>query len=156
MALRTFDICIRLRIHLEVQWIPRTSNQQADYISRLILMIGKLQMKLRTCGAHIVQIVLQISITISSTSISRGFGTPIPRVLIFSLFQSLRGENCLVPPVGIIPRVLHYLKSQQAVGTLVVPLWPSSHFWLLIAHQFRHLVALTIHIRNEVLTHGRN
>ena len=36
MARRIFDICIRSRIHLEVQWFPRTSNQQADYISRLI------------------------------------------------------------------------------------------------------------------------
>ena len=73
-------------------------------------------------------------------------------------FQSLRGENCLVvPPVGIIPRVLRYLKSQQAVGTLVVPLQPSSHFWPLIAHQNScYFVALTIHIGNEVLTHGRN
>jgi len=36
MARRISDICIRPGIHLEVQWIPRTSNQQADYISRLI------------------------------------------------------------------------------------------------------------------------
>ena len=36
MARRIFDICIRPGIHLEVQWIPRTSNQQADYITRLI------------------------------------------------------------------------------------------------------------------------
>ena len=36
MSRRIFDICIRSRTHLEVQWIPRTSNQQADYISRLI------------------------------------------------------------------------------------------------------------------------
>ena len=36
MARRIFDICIRSGIYLEVQWIPRTSNQQADYISRLI------------------------------------------------------------------------------------------------------------------------
>jgi len=78
-------------------------------------------------------------------------------VLIF-FFQSLRGENgLLVPPVGIIPRVLHYLKSQQAVGTLVVPLWPSSHFWPLIAHKYScYLVAHTIHVGNEVLTHGKN
>ena len=63
----------------------------------------------------------------------------------------------VVHPVGIIPRVLHYLKSQQAVGTLVVLLWPSSHFWPLIAHKYnRYLVAHNIHIGNEVLTHGRN
>ena len=36
MARRIFDICIRSGIHLEVQWIPRTSNQQAYFISRLI------------------------------------------------------------------------------------------------------------------------
>ena len=36
MARRIFDICIRSAIHLEVQWIPRASHQQADYISRLI------------------------------------------------------------------------------------------------------------------------
>lgn len=36
MARRIFDIYIRSGIHLEVQWIPRTSNQQADYISRSI------------------------------------------------------------------------------------------------------------------------
>ena len=35
-ARRIFDICIRSGIHLEVQWIPRTMNQQADYISRFI------------------------------------------------------------------------------------------------------------------------
>ena len=36
MARRIFDVCIRSGIQLEVQWIPRTSNQKADYISRLI------------------------------------------------------------------------------------------------------------------------
>ena len=32
MARRIFYICIRTGIHLEVQWIPRTSNQQAKLI----------------------------------------------------------------------------------------------------------------------------
>jgi len=64
----------------------------------------------------------------------------------FSRFQSLLGENCLVvPPVGIIPRVIHYLKSQQAVGTLVVPLWPSSYLWPLIAHKDSRLISCGSH-----------
>ena len=59
MARRIFDIFIRSGIHLEVQWIPRTSNQQADYMSRLIdTMIGKLRRKcsfsLWPVGAHSV------------------------------------------------------------------------------------------------------
>lgn len=35
IARSIFTICIRSGIHLEVQWIPRSLNQQADFISRL-------------------------------------------------------------------------------------------------------------------------
>ena len=35
IAQSIFSICIRSGIHLEVQWIPRSLNQQADFISRL-------------------------------------------------------------------------------------------------------------------------
>ena len=36
IARSIFSTCIQSGIHLEVQWIPRTLNQQADFISRLI------------------------------------------------------------------------------------------------------------------------
>ena len=36
MARRIFDICAQSGICLDIQWIPRTFNEQADYISRLI------------------------------------------------------------------------------------------------------------------------
>ena len=36
IARNIFSICIQSGIHLEAQWIPRSLNQQADYISRLI------------------------------------------------------------------------------------------------------------------------
>ena len=43
--------------------------------------------------------------------------------------QPLNGENCLVVPlISIVPRVLHYMKCRNAVGTLV-PFWPSAHYW---------------------------
>ena len=81
-------------------------------------------------------IVLPIIIITSSPNSFPRFWNPNTSGVYF-FFQSLRGENCLVvPPVGIVPRVLHYLKSQQAVGTLVVPLWPSAHFWPLITHKY--------------------
>ncbi|CAH3176383.1 unnamed protein product, partial [Porites lobata] len=41
---------------------------------------------------------------------------------------------------------------ERAVGTLVVPLWPSAHFWPLITHKYSsYLVAHSIHIGNEVI-----
>ena len=44
----------------------------------------------------------------------------------------------MVPPVGIVPRGLHYMKCQHAAGTLVVPLWPSAHFWPLIMDKYNN------------------
>lgn len=128
MARRIFDFCIRSGIHLEVQWIPRTSNQQADYISRLIdtddrQITDEFFLFLEDLWGPYNHKLLKY--------FSR-FWNPYSSGVDF-FFQSLRGENCLgVPPVVIILRVLHYMKSQQAVGTLVVPLWPSAHFWPLI------------------------
>ena len=160
-ARRLFDICIRSEIHLEVQWIPRTLNQQADYISRLI----------DTDAWQITDEFLSLDGLWGPLSVdcfANYCNHKLPKYLsrfwnrnssgVNFLFQSLQEENCLVvPPVGIIPRVLHYLKSQQAVGTLVVPLWPSAHFWPLIAHKYSpYLVAHILHIGNEVLTLGRN
>ena len=49
-------------------------------------------------------------------------------VLIFFV-QSLESENYLVvPPVVLIARVLHYLKVERALATLVIPFRPSSSF----------------------------
>ena len=64
----------------------------------------------------------------------------------------------MVPPVGIVPRVLHYMKCQHAAGTLVVPLRPSAHFWPLIMNKCKnnYFVAEGIHVGKEVLTRGRN
>ena len=36
MARKFFDSCVQLGIYLDIQWISRTLDQQADYISRLI------------------------------------------------------------------------------------------------------------------------
>ena len=142
MARRIFDICIRSGIHLEVQWIPCTSNQQADYISHLIdtddwqiteecflLLDGRWGPHSVDCFANYYNINHKLPKYFSRFCNANTSGDDF-------FFQSLRGENCLVVlPVGIVPRVLHYLKSQQAVGALVVPLWPSAHFWPLITHK---------------------
>ena len=73
-------------------------------------------------------------------------------------FQPLRGENCHVTqPVGGVARVLHYMESQNASGILVVPFWPSAHYWPLLMHKYdNYLVAHAICAGKEVLTHGGN
>ena len=95
MARRIFDICIRLGIHLDVQRIPRTMNQQADYISRFIdtddwQLTDDFFLFLDGCwGPHRVDCFDNYYI-ISSLNTFQGSGTPILRALIF-FFQPLRG-----------------------------------------------------------------
>ena len=36
LAVKIFGACIRSKIKLEVRWIPRSENEKADFISRLI------------------------------------------------------------------------------------------------------------------------
>ena len=36
LALKIFGTCLRGKIKLAVQWIPRSENKKADFISRLI------------------------------------------------------------------------------------------------------------------------
>jgi hypothetical protein len=40
--------------------------------------------------------------------------------------------NWLVPPVSLASRAINHLVECKALGTLVVPKWPSAPFWPLI------------------------
>ena len=39
----------------------------------------------------------------------------------------------MVPPVSVVARAVHYLSLQKATATRIVPFWPSSSFWPLLA-----------------------
>jgi hypothetical protein len=36
MAFAVFFICLKARIELDIQWIPRFLNEKADYLSKII------------------------------------------------------------------------------------------------------------------------
>ena len=108
MARRIFDICIRSGIQLEVQWIPRTMNQQADYISRFIdtddwQLIDEFFLFLDGCwGPHSADCFANYYNHKLPKYFSR-FWNPNTSGADF-FFQPHRRENCLVvPPVGIVP-----------------------------------------------------
>ena len=63
----------------------------------------------------------------------------------------------MVPPVTLVARVIHYLRLQKAVATLVVPLWPSSSFWPLLTSKYRSFVKGCFRLNaSQALTLGRN
>ena len=126
LALSIFQACLRQRIKLDIQWIPRTENQKADYISRLIdiddwQLTTEFFLELdNTWGPHTVDCMATYYNTKISRFFSRFWNPGSAGVDVF--VQPLAHENCLVvPPVSLVPRVLHYICVQIAKATLVVP-----------------------------------
>ena len=63
----------------------------------------------------------------------------------------------VVPPVCLVASTLHYMLEQKAVGSLVVPFWPSSSFWPLISRIYaKFIVDYRVFSGDGSLEHGRN
>ena len=53
--------------------------------------------------------------------------------------QNWEGENnWILPPVSQISKVIAHAGACKAVGTLVIPMWKSSYFWLLLCEDGKH------------------
>ena len=162
LAVNIFDSCVNNNIHLAIEWIPRTMNQKADMISKLddtddwqilsdfFILIDRLW------GPHTVDCFA----TYYNKKINRFFSRYWnPGTFgVDAFFQSWKNENCLLaPPVDLVPQTLKYMEKELAVGTLIVPHWPSAVFWPLLWG--RHRSAVIDYNRYEgaeVVTHGRN
>ena len=53
--------------------------------------------------------------------------------------QNWDGENYwILPPVSQVSGVISHAGACKAVGTLVIPMWKSSYFWLLLCEDGKH------------------
>ena len=145
LAIKIFQFCAEHSIRLEVQWIPRTENEKADYISRLIdfddwQITHDLFLSLEELwGPHTVDCFANYYTAKLPRFFSRFWNPGASGIDFFA--QELSSENCLVvPPVSLVARVIHYLSLQKAMATLVVPLWPSSSFWPLLTSKYRSFI----------------
>ena len=162
LAIKIFQFCAEHSIRLEVQWIPRTENEKADYISRLIdfddwQTTHDLFLSLEELwGPHTVDCFANYYTAKLPRFFSRFWNPGTSGIDFFA--QELSSENCLVvPPVSLVARVIHYLSLQKAMATLVVPLWPSSSFWPLLTSKYRLFMKGCFTLNAfRALTLGRN
>ena len=79
-----------------------------------------------------------------------------------SLAFSWVGETCwLVPPVSLVKKVILHVCLCRCRGILVVPYWPSAHYWPLLVERggvFKSFVADCLYVENgkDVFLHGGN
>lgn len=162
IALSIFHICAQNEVHLDVQWIPRTQIDRADFISRFI-DIDDWQLT-KSCfetlemlwGNHTIDCFANYYNRKTSRYFSRFWNPDCSGVDFF--VQNIKGENCLVvPPVDLIVRALHYLCTCKALATVVVPFWPSAQFWPVLSRSYvNFIVGHRSFNGRTALTHGKN
>lgn len=133
-VLSIFAIALANHVRIEPEWIPRNSNQKADYISKIVDYddwsvdpgIFK-QLDIRW-GRHTVDRFASYYNTQLPRFNSRFWNPGSEGVDTFTC--SWKDENnWLCPPIYLIPRAIQHARKCSAAATLLVPQWPSAPFW---------------------------
>jgi hypothetical protein len=136
-AVDIFKVAIAHNICLEPEWIPRTQNEFADYVSRIVdyddwgLSLNAFALVEERWGPHTVD------------RFANDYNSKLPRFnsrfmvigseAVDAFTVSWRDENnYLCPPIYLIPRVLYHAQNCSCKGSLIVPEWQSAVFWPLL------------------------
>lgn len=137
IALQIFSLCSKSNIIIELEWIPRSKNEQADYMSRLIDYddwgVGESVFKQIEdyWGPYEVDWFASSHNAKVSVFYSRYWCPGTSGIDAFT--ENWTGKNgWIVPPICLIARVIKHMEKCESYGTLVVPYWPSASFWPLI------------------------
>ena len=143
-ALAIYEACFQNGIRLEVEWIPRSQNQIADYISRITdaddwMIDPSLFMSVDMWwGPHTVDCFVSVHNYQINRFHSRFWCPDTQAVDTFTV--EWEGEvSWLVSPLYLIPSAWKHAEHCKAKGTLVIPLWKSAVFWPLVCPDGVHL-----------------
>ena len=134
LALSIFRLALRNTIDLQVDWVPRSLNEHADTISRLIdfddwgVSLQFFNHVDSFWGPHSVDRFANSHNTKLTRFYSRFWKPGCEGVDAFC-YNWVGENNWLVPPVSLVPRVIRHIAHCKAMGTLIVPEWFSSPFW---------------------------
>ena len=145
-AISIFETCFQHCIKLVMDWIPRSSNEIADHISR-IRDFDDWQV-----NQAIFQQVQNAWGPFTLDCFTSGYNSKLRRFhskfwapnteAVDTFTVNWAGEACwLVPPLHLVGRTLCHAEACKANGALVVPLWKSAAFWPLLCPDGRHLAA---------------
>ena len=132
-----FSITAWNLIRIEPQWIPRSKNQQADYLSRLrdtddwMIQPAIFAHLDRLWGPHTIdRFANQLNSQLSRFN-SRWW---CPNTEAVDTFTCNWGSdiNWACPPPFLVPRCNRHAAKTCAVGTLIFPCWPSAPYWPLL------------------------
>ena len=138
IALDIFTLCLKNNVSLSVEWIPRTENDRADHISRIIdhddwgISQNLFEYIDALWGPHEIDFFATDYNAKLPVFYSRFW---MPGAIGIDAFTvDWYGVNgWFVPPVCIVAKVIQYMKQCRAYGTVVLPCWQSASFWPMIS-----------------------
>lgn len=149
IARAIFQFCVNNDIIMEVAWVPRDINLEADLYSKCYdsddwavsdVVFHFLDKK---WGPHVFDRFAD-SQNSKLLQFNSRFWCPGTSGVDAFAFDWSQVNNWLVPPVHLIPRTLSHLLACKAKGTLIVPRWESSVFWPILINslncQFKSFV----------------
>jgi len=166
IARSIFSICLNLGISIDIQWVPRTENEKADYISKMIdfedwgVTNNFFSFIDKMWGPHSVDRFAS-NLNNKLPRFNSVFWLPYSEAVdAFSQDWSVE-INWLVPPINLVIRTIKHLIACNARGTLVVPKWTSAAFWPLLFDKdlrYRSYVMDVIEFRDAhgIYKHGAN
>ena len=137
IALSIYRLCVQHNIFLEMDWIPRTKNEKADFISKIVdpddwkVSFQIFEILERKWGPHTIDRFASYYNKKTVRFNSRFWNPGSEAIDAFT--QNWKGENnWLAPPIHLISRVILQIVHCQAQATLICPEWKSAPFWPLL------------------------
>ena len=134
LARSIYSTCVTNSISIDIQWNPRSENEKADYISRLIdhedwEVSGKcFDLMNGLWGPFTIDRFANFNNKKLNRYNSLYWNPGSEAIDAFS--QNWQFENnWLVPPVFSVLRAIKHLLFCKARGTLIVPKWISAPYW---------------------------
>ena len=133
-ALAIFATGVNNQIRLEPEWIPREENEFANYLSRVVdyddwmlnpIVFHELDIM---WGPHTIDRFADVHNRQLERFNSRYWSPGTEAVDTFTCDWG-NDNNWWCPPLYLIPRLIRHAEVTKAIGTLVIPHWPSAPFW---------------------------
>ena len=143
-AMAIFELCFQHSIKLEMDWIPRSLNTQADFLSRIVdyddwgVDPCIFQAIDASWGPHSVDCFASSYNALLPRFHSRFWSPGCEAVDIFTVNWG-NELNWWVPPLHLICRTIRHASQCRAKGTMIIPAWKSAPFWPIICPDGQHL-----------------
>ena len=134
VAFDIFKLCMINSISLEMEWVPRSDNEKADYVSRIVDFDdwGISEELLSQIQARFGRLDIDWFASDHNAKLSRFYSRFWnPSSAGVDAFTESWGKDygLFVPPIKIIHHVVKKIILDKACGVLVIPCWRSAVFW---------------------------